>query len=93
MKKQRKPRTATNRPLNKWLERNKYNTTAKCEYFDSINDNGHSVTECFYPWSDKCKGNKFNCGKLKFQHLASRKDNTVEPDFTDPEEFHSKVNL
>lgn len=64
--KERKERTATDRPLNKYLK--KYGS--HCWYFDGFYNN-HSVTECNAPWSFMCKGNKFDCGKLKYKWLAS----------------------
>lgn len=64
--KERKERTATDRPLNKYLEVR----GSHCWYFDSFHNN-HAVTECMAPWSFMCKGNKFDCGKLKYKWLAS----------------------
>lgn len=60
--KERKERTATERPLNKYLK--EYGS--KCEYFDGFN-NDNPIIECFAPWADKCKGNKFDCDKLKYK--------------------------
>lgn len=65
----RKPRTAKERPWNKWLERNKGRTECLC--FDGFTSEGHPMTECNAPWSDKCDGNVFKCAKLKYHHLAS----------------------
>lgn len=70
--KERKERTATDRPLNKYIEKHKYNdnwTGQHCDYFDDI-----GITECMVPWSFMCKGNKFDCGKLKYKWLASLSD-------------------
>ena len=64
--KERKERTATDRPLNKYLEEH----GSHCWYFDGFYNN-HAVTECMAPWSFMCKGNKFDCGKLKYKWLAS----------------------
>ena len=64
--KERKERTATDRPLNKYLEEH----SSHCWYFDDFYNN-HAVTECMAPWSFMCKGNKFDCGKLKYKWLAS----------------------
>ena len=64
--KERKERVATDRPLNKYLEHHGSN----CWYFDGFYNN-HAVTECMAPWSFMCKGNKFDCGKLKYKWLAS----------------------
>jgi len=64
--KERKERTATDRPLNKYLK----NHGSHCWYFDGFYNN-HAVTECMAPWSFMCKGNKFDCGKLKYKWLAS----------------------
>ena len=64
--KERKERTATDRPLNKYLEAH----GSHCWYFDGFYNN-HAVTECMAPWSFMCKGNKFDCGKLKYKWLAS----------------------
>ena len=64
--KERKERTAINRPLNKYLNEH----GSHCCYFDGFYKN-HAVTECMAPWSFMCKGNKFNCGKLKYKWLAS----------------------
>lgn len=74
--KERKERTAIDRPLNKYLKEHKYNdnwTGQHCDYFDDFYDN-HAVTECNAPWSFMCKGNKFDCGKLKYKWLASLSD-------------------
>ena len=71
--KERKERTATDRPLNKYLKEHKYNdnwTGQHCDYFDGFYNN-HAVTECMAPWAFMCKGNKFDCGKLKYKWLAS----------------------
>jgi hypothetical protein len=67
--KERKERTATDRPLNKYLEHHGLH----CNYFDGFY-NDHAVTECLAPWSFMCKGNKFDCGKLKYKWLASLSD-------------------
>ncbi len=67
--KERKERTATGRPLNKYLE----DHGSHCWYFDGFY-NDHAVTECMAPWSFMCKGNKFDCGKLKYKWLASLSD-------------------
>ena len=67
--KERKERTAINRPLNKYLEEH----GSHCWYFDGFYNN-HAVTECMAPWSFMCKGNKFDCGKLKYKWLASLSD-------------------
>ena len=64
--KERKERAATDRPLNKYLEHH----GSHCWYFDGFYNN-HAVTECMAPWSFMCKGNKFDCGKLKYKWLAS----------------------
>ena len=64
--KERKERTATDRSLNKYLEEH----GSHCWYFDGFYNN-HAVTECMAPWSFMCKGNKFDCGKLKYKWLAS----------------------
>ena len=64
--KERKERTAIDRPLNKYLE----DHGSHCWYFDGFYNN-HAVTECMAPWSFMCKGNKFDCGKLKYKWLAS----------------------
>lgn len=64
--KKRKERTATDRPLNKYIEHH----GSHCWYFDGFYNN-HAVTECMSPWSFMCKGNKFDCGKLKYKWLAS----------------------
>lgn len=82
----KKPRKALNRPINEWLERTRsYNETHKCEYYEyHIDKNGNiygSASECDYPWWRQCKGNKFNCCKLKYHHLATRKNNNIFPDF------------
>jgi hypothetical protein len=74
--KERKERTATDRPLNNYIKEHKYNdnwTGQHCDYFDDFYDN-HAVTECTAPWSFMCKGNKFDCGKLKYKWLASLSD-------------------
>ena len=74
--KKRKERTAIDRPLNKYLKEHKYNdnwTGQHCDYFDGFNKN-HAVTECMAPWSFMCKGNKFDCGKIKYKWLASLSD-------------------
>ena len=67
--KERKERTATDRSLNKYLEHH----SSHCNYFDGFY-NDHAVTECMAPWSFMCKGNKFDCGKLKYKWLASLSD-------------------
>ena len=67
--KERKERTATDRPLNKYLEHHGLH----CNYFDGFY-NDHAVTECMAPWSFMCKGNKFDCGKLKYKWLSSLSD-------------------
>jgi hypothetical protein len=67
--KERKERTATDRPLNKYLE----DHGSHCWYFDGFYNN-HAVTECMAPWSYMCKGNKMDCGKLKYKWLASLSD-------------------
>lgn len=67
--KERKERTATDRPLNKYLEKH----GSHCLYFDGFYNN-HSVTECMAPWSFMCKGNKFDCGKIKYKWLSSLSD-------------------
>ena len=64
--KERKERTAIDRPLNKYLEKH----GSHCWYFDGFYNN-HAVTECMAPWSFMCKGNKFDCGKIKYKWLAS----------------------
>jgi len=64
--KERKERAAIDRPLNKYLEHH----GSHCWYFDGFYNN-HSVTECNAPWSFMCKGNKFDCGKIKYKWLAS----------------------
>jgi hypothetical protein len=73
--KERKERTAVDRPLNKYLKRYNYGVTSKCDYFDGWykgNDNKmRPVTECMAPWSCLCKGNKMDCGKIKYKWLAS----------------------
>lgn len=74
--KERKERTAIDRPLNNYIKEHKYNdnwTGQHCDYFDDFYDN-HAVTECTAPWSFMCKGNKFDCGKLKYKWLASLSD-------------------
>ena len=74
--KERKERTATDRPLNNYIKEHKYNdnwTGQHCDYFDDFYDN-HAVTECNARWSFMCKGNKFDCGKLKYKWLASLSD-------------------
>ena len=74
--KERKERTAINRPLNKYLKEHKYNdnwTGQHCDYFDGFYNN-HAVTECMAPWSFMCKGNKFECGKIKYKWLSSLSD-------------------
>ena len=73
MPKQRKPRTAINRPLNKLIARQGSNPS-HCPY-----DDGTPGKECLRPWSMNCDGNIFKCQKLKLQHLAGRGKN--EPDF------------
>jgi hypothetical protein len=67
--KERKERTATDRPLNKYLEHH----GSHCLYFDGFY-NDHAVTECTAPWSFMCKGNKLDCDKLKYKWLASLSD-------------------
>ena len=67
--KERKERTATDRSLNKYLEHHGLH----CNYFDGFY-NDHAVTECMAPWSFMCKGNKFDCGKLKYKWLSSLSD-------------------
>jgi hypothetical protein len=70
----RKPRTATERPLNKLLAKNPKNDPTHCPYDDDT-----KWKECGREWADKCEGNIFKCKKLKLQHLASRGKN--KPDF------------
>lgn len=69
--KERKERTAVDRPLNKYLE----DHGSHCWYFDGFyegnNGKQHPVTECMAPWSYLCKGNKMDCGKIKYKWLAS----------------------
>ena len=65
----RKPRTATERPWNKWLDRNHGGRFCQC--FDGITKEGRPITECNAPWCHKCFGNVFQCAKLKYQHYAS----------------------
>ena len=77
MPKQRKPRTALSRPLNKLITRQ----GAHCPY-----DDGTLGKECLRPWSTHCDGNIFKCQKLKLQHLASRGKN--EPDFYECNKEH-----
>ena len=67
--KERKERTAIDRPLNKYLEEH----GSHCWYFDGFYNN-HAVTECNAPWSFMCKGNKMDCGKIKYKWLASLSD-------------------
>ena len=74
MTNKRKPRTATERPLNKLLAKNPKDDLTHCPY-----DDGTYGKECLRPWSRHCDGNIFKCIKLKLQHLASRGKN--EPDF------------
>ena len=69
--KSRKSRTAINRRWNKWLEN--HNHKSECDYFDGFTDNGHPEVECNAPWSNKCKGNVFECAKLKYKYFASSK--------------------
>ena len=64
--KERKERVATDRQLNKYLEHH----GSHCCYFDGFYNN-RAVTECMAPWSFMCKGNKFDCGKIKYKWLAS----------------------
>ena len=70
--KERKERTATDRPLNKYIEDHKYNdnwTGKHCAYYDHLHE-----TECNAPWAYMCKGNRFDCGKLQYKWLASLSD-------------------
>ena len=76
--KERKERTAIDRPLNKYLKRYNYSESSKCDYFDGWyegnNGKQRPVTECMAPWSCLCKGNKMDCGKIKYKWLASLSD-------------------
>lgn len=68
MHKDRKLRTATNRYWNKWLERR--NNSPLCPYFEGTTKRGRAVTECLCAWENKCRGNIFECGKIKYQYIA-----------------------
>ncbi len=79
--KERKERTAIDRPLNKYIKKHKYNDHCPgihCDYFDGWYEGNdgkmRSVTECTAPWSYLCKGNKMDCGKIKYKWLASLSD-------------------
>jgi len=88
----RKQRTALYRPINKWLESNrKNNKNHICEYYRIYEHKDGTITgcasECDYPWWRQCDGNKFKCCKLKYHHLATRKNNNIEPDFYDADYY------
>ena len=79
--KERKERTAIDRPLNKYIEKHKYTdkwTGQHCDYFDDLHTSEtgkiFAVTECNAPWSFMCRGNKFDCGKIKYKWLSSLSD-------------------
>ena len=85
MKKNRKPRTATGRPLNKFIEQFKWYQRIKCPYWNEpIKEGQKGFAECSYPWWKQCDGNLFNCCKLRYHHLATRKDTNKTPDFYEP---------
>lgn len=67
-KKVRKPRTATHRKVNQFLE-----TGSKCHLFDGFNKDGVPITECFYPWWRECTGDPFQCKKQYYKHLQCTK--------------------
>ena len=70
-----KARTATDRPVNKSLARNGDEPTL-CRRYVSHDENGNemrSPAECGYPWWRQCKGNVFECAKLKYKYFASVK--------------------
>ena len=76
--KQRKERTAKDRPINKYLEDHQYSEKwngTHCDYFDDLISlpSGDTIgrTECNAPWAIHCKGNKLNCNKLKMKWLSS----------------------
>ena len=72
---ERKERTATDRPWNKFLERRGGNP--RCQYYDgAIDEDGKTIpiTECGSPWSSRCTGNIFDCISLRQQWLAGLSD-------------------
>ena len=70
-KKVRKPRTATHRKINQFLE-----TGSKCYLFDGFDKSGTPITECFYPWWRECTGDPFQCKKQYYKHLQCTKTQT-----------------
>lgn len=61
----RKERT---KPQSEWMAK-------KCPYFDGIDQYGRPMTECSYPWSNRCDGERHKCYKLKLRWLASLPEN------------------
>ena len=70
--KKRKPRTATWRKVNKYLERCGCEG-GYCGWFDGFDADGHPVTECSLPgkMTERCTGNIFDCIKERYRFLAS----------------------
>lgn len=70
-KRQRKPRTAINRKVNKWLKGTGYG--GYCDLFDGFGSDGKPICECFYPGEmrKRCTGNIFDCIKQRYKLLAS----------------------
>ena len=70
-----KARTAVNRATNIALSEHK-NEPTLCRRYVSCDENGNemrSPAECGYPWWKQCKGNIFECAKLKYRYFASDK--------------------
>lgn len=43
----------------------------QCNWFDGFDKDGHPITKCFEPWSNRCTGMRHDCLKLKLKWLAS----------------------
>ena len=70
-----KARTALDRPTNRALAENTVNPTL-CSRAVWKDENGNKkiiTAECGYPWWKQCKGNIFECAKLKYRYFASNK--------------------
>jgi hypothetical protein len=70
-----KARTAVNRATNIALSEHR-NEPTLCSRAVWKDENGNKkiiTAECGYPWWKQCKGNIFECAKLKYRYFASDK--------------------